>query len=186
MKLSVAQLSQFFGGVVEFTRRLDVGNNMVYEKGQQAHITPSLIWLISTQKIKKDDVMPHFRRLHQITPKEARELAKLAYSSPENINFMCEVSFNGVGEELTVEVHINESYSVVINSNYDVAIAEKLIAKGINPVFSYLAPKNQPDIYYWLANKQFDIYKQIPIREAYGRETWTESDYANPADNAGY
>lgn len=178
-KISVNILAMYLGGVCEFTRETYIDESKTYQQGQLVHVTPAILWLIGSEKLPINSIKLHVRGLHQLEDFECRELAAIAWEAGrEKINGLTQVTRNGLLEDYTIEIHVTDNCSIVINAAYDVAVCDKLVIDPKLPaVFTFLAPKRQTDIAAWFLGKHMDYFRLAPKGQAFTRDKWGPNDY---------
>lgn len=171
MKINLFEVLKYYlYSEIEFTKDTTVStpsNKHEYKKKDRVKLTPPMIWLIEQGKLSLDSFKLCLHQLHQLTNEELREFAAIA--SNKKVPKDAVITSEGIGRQYTREIHISKEYSVVINNAYEVAIAEKMVLQGVNPVVTAMAPSNQPAIVMWLIQKEQDIFKLIVQNMAFGK-----------------
>lgn len=181
-------LSMYYGGVLAFISDVQVststGETKTYLKGQELHITPTILYLVSTGQVPASAVRPVLRTLEQLEDSEVISLSKIVlptYREHKLIGAPRKVYRQGSGRGYTVEVVIDTKgvveRSVVVNSAFDIAISE-IIRPPFDgkPIITQLAAKNQMKAYRWFIGKHLDVLGLIPKKMAQGRKEWNSVD----------
>lgn len=175
--MNINRLCSYFGGVLEFVRDVQTENG-VYKKGTYVRVTPAILYLVATNVIDSEkDFKLHLRTLSQLENSEIVELCKMCV--PESKNKLLDfpkVSRNGFAEQFTIEVHIDNETSFLINSIFDLAVCEKMDFGG-QLVTTFRSVVNQAKAVEWALGKHLDIFYLIPKGKAFGRQNWNLEDY---------
>jgi len=187
-------LTSYYGGVIGFTKDTrvavaDGGASKLYCKGDEAHITPAVLYMVASGKLPLDSFKLVLRKLEQLEDEEVVELSRLVLPAHNKqiLGQRRTVSRQGERRAFTLEVSItaNEALgretSLVINTACDVAISDIVYPPfGGKPIVTQLAAPNQVKAVRWLLSKHIDVFGLLPKGLASGRKRWTKHGYETP------